>query len=274
MAKITRTVNVKENLEEVISSLKERYPVKSIPYGMQFMTDKGVVSVYTSGKLVYQGEEEGLYEVFRLIMPDEESSNMIFPGIGCDEAGKGEYLGPLVVSCVWVRDGKTYRNLQGQGFMDSKHVNKNRLFDLYEWLKKADEKFLKVSYVLYTPRQFDIAYERMGNIARILDHMYVEAILKLPLSNRVIIDRYSKGALIDRFIKNAILEVGAEKYFHVAAASVVAKVIYEKWVEHYVPKDVADILRQSHVSINERKRTLSGIDISRWVKNAFKTQME
>jgi ribonuclease HIII len=271
MANITRTINVKRHLDKVLEVLKDKYPSKTIPYGIQFRTENGIVNIYTSGKMVYQGEEAGLEKILQLTTIFEDENSLVFPGVGCDEAGKGEYLGPLVVSCVWVKDRQVYGDLQGRGFMDSKDISKKRLFDLYKWLKETDGHGLKVSYMLYTPEQFDRIYARMGNIARMLDYMYVGTLLKLPLSNQIIIDRYSKGALVDQFIKNIVLETGAEKYFHVAAASVVAKVIYEKWVEQYVPKEIADILRQSHVSINERKRVLSGIDINRWVKNAFKT---
>ena len=266
---ITRVIDVSLFKDKLIEKMTALYGGKHIPHGIQFKMPWGTVNIYSSGKLVYQGSEEGFKEITSLF-PLSVEEEVQFPSIGCDEAGKGEYLGPIVVSCVWVRNKDMYFQLRDRGFMDSKKLG-DRKEELYTFLKGTLGNNLKVGYKLLTPPEFDRAYAHSGNIARILDFMYTDVIYRLPEAESVLIDQYSSGMLLPRFVRKSMAVSGAEKYFHVGAASVVARVIYDKWVRKNVPDEVISVLGKSHVSINDRKKAVSGIDISRWVKNAFKS---
>lgn len=268
--RITKVINVKDHLEEVKSILSERYEAKKIAHGVQFRLDGGIVSLYTSGKLVFQGDDTA-FQTLVSLLPHEEGTSLEFPSIGCDEAGKGEYLGPMVVACVWIDSSEEYTHLRDLGLMDSKEIGK-RLPTVYEELKKIVGKHIKVTYKMLTPIEFDRAYIHSGNIARILDWMYVGAIYRLPPASHIIVDQYSTKMLLGELVKNVVSQVRAERFYHVAAASVVAKMIYDKWVSENVPPEVRDVLKMNHVSIDERKKVLAGRDISRWVKNAFKSE--
>ncbi len=266
-----KTIDVGENIQAVMDYLKKLYPSKDIPYGIQFRLNCGVINVYFSGKLVYQGSEN-CEKVIDEILNHIPQQNIKTPSIGCDEAGKGEFLGPLVVSCVWIKDIECYRRLQRKGFFDSKKMSKNQMLELYSWLRyigKGSES-IKFSYMIVPPDEFDRLYSHMGNLTRLLDYLYIRALLKLPLSDNIIIDKYSPKPLVPEFIRGVELKEKAEALFHVAAASVVAKVLYEKWIEENVPLKIRDILSKGHLSIEERRNMVYEEDISRWVKNVYK----
>ena len=280
MGRINKVIDIKDAVKKVVDCLSEKFYSKDIPYATQFKLDEGVVNVYNTGKLVYQGSELG-WEQFHKILDDCYSKAGIdvvphdikFPFIGCDEAGKGEFLGPLVVSCVWVKDKMLYKELWKQGVRDSKDLTKSSLWKLYSFIDnlKKERDCISVSHVVLHPGEFDHAYNVMKNIARILDFMYMDAILRLPLSKMIVVDRFSPRALLNNFIPSVMLVERAEKYVPVAAASIVAKTLYEKWIEENVPEDVAEVLRRSDLSIDRKKNIIGDKDISRWVKNAFKS---
>lgn len=280
MNRVNKVISLKGAVNEIIGCLSKKFSSKYIPYGIQFRVDQGVVNVYHTGKLVYQGAELG-WERFRKILDDcyrESDIDVItndikFPFIGCDEAGKGEFLGPLVVSCVWIKDKAVYRELWKQGVMDSKDLSKSSLLRIYSFIDnlKENRKCISVSHVILRPEEFDHAYNLMKNIARILDFMYMDAILKLPMAKMIVVDRFSPGALLNSFIPDIMMVEKAERYLPVAAASIVAKVLYEKWIEENVHEDVVEILRRSNLSVDYRKKMVGDKDISRWVKNAFKS---
>ena len=280
MGKVNKVISIKGAVNKIISCLSEKFPSKNISYGIQFKVDQGVVNIYHTGKLVYQGSEPGWVQFHKILDDcyiklgiDVVPHDIKFPFIGCDEAGKGEFLGPLVVSCLWVKDKTVYIELWKQGVMDSKDLSKSSLWKIYSFIDNLKKKRdgISVSHVVLHPQKFDHVYSVMKNIARVLDFIYMGAILRLPLSKMIVVDRFSPSALLSSFIPNVVLVEKAEKYVPVAGASVVAKVLYEKWIEENVPEDVVKVLRRSDLSIDRKKNIIGDKDISRWVKNAFKS---
>jgi ribonuclease HIII len=96
-------------------------------------SEKATLDVYYTGKVAEGGKESGLKALLRdwrlsrtVRGADETPRGVARPGpnatprVGTDEAGKGEYLGPLVVAGVRVLGGKKDLELREIGVRDSK----------------------------------------------------------------------------------------------------------------------------------------------------------
>ncbi|HLX55756.1 MAG TPA: ribonuclease HIII [Ktedonobacteraceae bacterium] len=167
------------------------------------------------------------------------------PRIGCDESGKGDYFGPLVIAAVYV-DLQSEQRLQEMGVRDSKLLTDNRMLMMAEEIKKLCPHIV----VPVDPKRYNALYAKTGNLNRLLawGHAWtLEQLLdKVPV----------KLAIIDQFgdlsyILNALLEKGrritieqrtrAEEDIAVAAASILARARFVQFVEQ-LSKSVGEAL--------------------------------
>ena len=73
------------------------------PYIRYFLRlPQSTVSIYTSGKVLLQGEEAEKYACFFGYQVVEENRGQNFPLIGTDEVGNGSYFGGLAVVASFV----------------------------------------------------------------------------------------------------------------------------------------------------------------------------
>ena len=147
--------------------------------------------------------------------------------IGTDEAGKGDYFGPLVVAGVYVNH-ETVSKLRQLNIRDSKRVSDGRVKNLAVEIKKI----CPHNIVVIGPERYNTLYEKMKNLNRLLAWGHARAIEnlleKVPCS-RVLSDQFGD----ERFILDALLKRGkeieleqktkAEDDVAVAAASLLAR---------------------------------------------------
>jgi ribonuclease HIII len=159
--------------------------------------------------------------------------------IGTDEAGKGDYFGPLVVAGVYVnaecRDG-----FLDMGITDGKKISNSRVRKLADWMWKHYEQHIAVSQKM--PQEYNSLYEtlkkRGQNLNTMLAKLHIKAIQ--TLANRM----GTNYALVDKFAHNDVItpqlvqrdiqikqETGAERDIAVAAASVIARDAFLKGIE-------------------------------------------
>ena len=159
--------------------------------------------------------------------------------IGTDEAGKGDYFGPLVVAGVYVdvecRDVFLEKNIT-----DGKKVSNPRVRKLADWMWKHYEQHIVLKQKM--PEDYNSLYEilkkRDQNLNTMLAELHIEVIQ--TLANRV----GAKHALVDKFANNDIItpqlaqqdievqqETKAERDIAVAAASVIARDAFLKGIE-------------------------------------------
>ena len=73
------------------------YPMKTPQYThFQAKLDKGIITAYTSGKVVFSGADALLYA--------DQFSGKFEIQDGSDEVGKGDYFGPITVCAVYFVD--------------------------------------------------------------------------------------------------------------------------------------------------------------------------
>jgi len=147
--------------------------------------------------------------------------------IGSDEAGKGDYFGPLVTAGVLV-DSATAGLLREYGVKDSKRLSDNSIRELAAGIRKT----CPCSVVAIGPAKYNELYNKIGNLNRLLAWGHsraIENILDKEECDYALADQFGD----QRFIVNALMEKGkgievrqevrAESDIGVAAASILAR---------------------------------------------------
>ena len=135
MASITLTPSEKE-----IQAFLEHYqtslaPSKN-PYIRYFLKlPQATVSIYTSGKVLLQGEGAEKYASFFGYQVVEETSGQNLPLIGTDEVGNGSYFGGLAVVASFVTPDQ-HDFLRKLGVGDSKTLTDQKIRQIAPILKE------------------------------------------------------------------------------------------------------------------------------------------
>lgn len=151
--------------------------------------------------------------------------------IGTDEAGKGDYFGPLVVAGFYV-DEECSDALIEMGITDGKKVTNSRVYKMAELLWNQYEQHIVVEQKM--PKSYNTQYDQLKkrgeNSSRMLADLHIKVIETLVNRKQV------KHALVDKFPYNKDithlltqqdikikLETNAERDVAVAAASIIAR---------------------------------------------------
>jgi ribonuclease HIII len=149
------------------------------------------------------------------------------PYIGADEAGKGDYFGPLVVAAVYV-DEATVVELRRWGVKDSKSMSDNRIKELAEKIETRCKYNLKV----LMPPDYNHQYEQAKNLNRLLANLHAETIQELADRTgctQVIIDQFAAEEVMEEALGAQAERIQltqrprGESDIAVAAASILAR---------------------------------------------------
>jgi ribonuclease HIII len=159
------------------------------------------------------------------------------PRVGIDEAGKGDYFGPLVVAGVRVTGGEPAKSLQKIGVRDSKEIS-------VLGVRRLSERILEVMspenvrVIVLSPREYEARRAAVGNINRLLGEIDAGIIGELAREVEVVVvDEFARSARndLESFVPAGVrLEVRprAEDDAAVAAASIVARARQLEELEH------------------------------------------
>jgi ribonuclease HIII len=219
---------------------------REIDYATQFYLERGpesvLLNVFSTGKVTVQGKSSGLKDLLegRIAAREEKRAGTRevrsgsrpaldgTPRVGIDEAGKGDYFGPLVVAGVRITGREVAEELQKLGVRDSKTLGVATVRPLAERiLEVAGAR--NVYVVALSPREYEARRSVAGNVNKLLDEIDAEIIGKLKDEvELVVVDEYAASARerLQPFVPEGVrLEVRkrAEDDAAVAAASVVAR---------------------------------------------------
>ncbi len=154
----------------------------------------------------------------------------IFPKIGCDESGKGDFIGPLVAVALYLNE----KDIENSDFIrDSKKLSDG-------FITKNIKKLLKLkhSVVKISPSKYNELYSKFRNINKILGWAHATAINNLIKKGSepkiIIIDKFGPEFRVLNNIKNDDLKKRifffnkAEYDKSVAAASMLARYYFIK----------------------------------------------
>ncbi len=216
------------------SSGLERSIVKSPYEAYRYESQGKIVIAYKTGKIIYSEDVKPIFLKFLRENFKPDSTR-----IGCDEAGKGEALGPLVVSAVAL-DPNQYIELWVEGVMDSKMLSKRQIQTLESKIKR---KSLGYTLFIVEPIEFNKKMEELKREGKNLNHLLSELharavkrlIEKIQHANvTILIDKFDEEktskAMKNEGIENVIQLENGEKDIAVAAASIIAKAAYDRWL--------------------------------------------
>ncbi|WP_448583503.1 ribonuclease HIII [Thermocrinis sp.] len=192
------------------------------------LTDgRNFVNLYPSGVLLIQGKDaESLKrEILDLIKLEDVL-------VGCDEAGKGDVFGPLVLCCC-ILTPENFKKVLSLAPKDSKKIKDEEIFKKVQVL----ENLARFRCLILSPKELNHIYREKPNLNRILDWGYqrlIGEVLKEYPGAKITVDAYSHrnpfGSLIN-------FEHKAEERIEVACASMKARYELLKWLRTYnLPK--------------------------------------
>jgi len=191
-------------------------------------------TAYTSGKLVVQGKEMDEFIEFYL-EPQILKTFSYKHGeqlnetarIGVDEAGKGDFFGPLCVAAVYAH-GEDFKALKELGVKDSKSFSDAPLKKLAVKIRARFAHHI----VKINPLKYNELYAQFRNLNRLLGWGHATAIESLILKTgcrKVIIDQFADESVVIGALKRKKIELEltqrhrAEEDIVVAAASILAR---------------------------------------------------
>lgn len=279
-----------EKLKQLLES--QGFDFSELNYG-HFTARKGKCSIgyYLSGKVVLQGKEAREFIEFyfepevtgEVLLGYEEvhQPEMFEPHFGVDEAGKGDFFGPLVIAGVYL-NAETTRQLMDAGVRDSKRVGSDKSV-LQMADKVRDITNNAVSVVSIGPEKYNELYRKMGNLNRLLAWGHGQVIANLhqayPDCPRALSDQFAHPSLIERELKRRKINIKleqrtkAESDTAVAAASVMARAAFVEAMEKLGGD--APLPKGASAQVKARARTIlaeQGVEsLEKLCKTHFKT---
>ena len=240
MASITLTPSEKE-----IQTFLEHYqtslaPSKN-PYIRYFLRlPQATVSIYTSGKVLLQGEGAEKYASFFSYQLAEEISGQNLPLIGTDEVGNGSYFGGLAVVASFVTPDQ-HDFLRKLGVGDSKTLTDQKIHQIAPILKEK----IQHQALLLSPSKYNEVIGDRYNAVSVKVALHNQAIYLLLQKGlqpeKIVIDAFTSAKNYDKYLaqeanrfNNPIsLEEKAEgKYLAVAVSSIIARDLFLENLEN------------------------------------------
>lgn len=240
MASITLTPSEKE-----IQAFLEHYqtslaPSKN-PYIRYFLRlPQATASIYTSGKVLLQGEGAEKYASFFGYQVVEETSGQNLPLIGTDEVGNGSYFGGLAVVASFVTPDQ-HDFLRKLGVGDSKTLTDQKIRQIAPILKEK----IQHQALLLSPSKYNEVIGDRYNAVSVKVALHNQAIYLLLQKGvqpeKIVIDAFTSAKNYDKYLaqeanrfSNPIsLEEKAEgKYLAVAVSSIIARDLFLENLEN------------------------------------------
>ena len=198
---------------------------------------------YTSGKIVSNGPHSAA-AVQNAIL-DMTPSTGVPLVIGSDEAGKGEWLGPMTVAAVALTPEQTGM-LQALGVMDSKSMSVVRITELSKTVRRNA---LKVESLLISPEKFNSQIEEFRKEGTNLNDMLAwahtkvisevyESVKEREENIKIVVDQFARvktearlRGKLDLSKIELVQRPKAEDEIAVAAASIIAREAREAWID-------------------------------------------
>ncbi len=233
-------------------------------------TDYLSVSVYTSGKVMFQGEDsEQEYNMWMTMLNyvDKKQKKIVKPvkyndyfysSIGSDEVGTGDFFGPVVV-CAAYLDKDSIPFIKTLGIDDSKKITDDKILKIGELLKDK----VKYSLLVLHNEKFNELTKRGFNMNKIKAYLHNKAIInllnKINGSPEVIVDQFAEEKLYFRYLmderdvyKNITFTTKAEsKYASVAIGSILARYAFLKHFDNLSKDSGYHLLKGANAEVDK-----------------------
>lgn len=212
------------------------FEIKKAPHAVFSAKKNGIVCIlYESGSLVVQGKgmkefiefylEPEILQTFQYTHPEIHLD--LTPRIGMDEAGKGDFYGPLCIAALYA-DSEGIKELHKMGVKDSKRFSDEKIQKL---ASKLREKFAYTAIRLF-PKKYNELHAKFKNLNRLLGWAHASALGDLSLKTgckKAILDQFAQEHVMETALKQKKIDlefeqrVRGEEDLVVAAASIIAR---------------------------------------------------
>lgn len=234
-------IKLASKLREDLNS--QGFALTTPPYTLLQGKKTGIsITLYTSGKLVVQGKDKEDFLHFylepeilgSLAFSHPELSLNLESRIGVDEAGKGDFFGPLCVAAFYA-DETILKELTRLKIKDSKTLGDPTILKMARELRKFPHAIIAIF-----PAKYNELYSRFKNLNHLLAWGHATAIEELMQKtgcNTVIIDQFAHESVVLSALRKKELEpnltqrVRGEEDPVVAAASILARAAFVEGIE-------------------------------------------
>lgn len=218
---------------------EQEFEFSTPPYSIFSAKKSGIsCTLYSSGKITVQGKDKDDFIRF-FLEPEilgsvgygyEKQTLNLTPRIGVDEAGKGDFFGPLCIAGIQ-GDAVSIPLLFDLGVKDSKKLSDNTVLNLSKEIKKV----CPFHIISLKPLKYNELYSRFKNLNRLLAWGHasvIESLLQKTGCRKALIDKFGGEHLVLNAVKSKRLDIDltqrckAEEDIAVAAASILARAAF------------------------------------------------
>ena len=226
-----------QKLQEDLES--QGFKFSKPPYTIFSARKEGVsCTLYESGSLTVQGKEMDPFiefylepEILRTFQHSHPEAHLdCTPHIGMDEAGKGDFFGPLCIAAVYA-DGEGIKKMSKMGVKDSKRISDDGILKL---AKKIRADYPHTAIRLF-PHKYNELYGKFKNLNRLLGWAHAAALADLSAKTgckEALLDQFAEKHVMENALKqkkidiNLVQKVHGEEDLVVAAASILARAAF------------------------------------------------
>ena len=276
--------NTKEKLNEFYSDLKR----EKTPQYATFQAQDGdtVVTLYDSGKVVFQGKDADLASDFWIATEKMENKNLVVNNsdkkekketkktykyyykstIGSDEVGTGDYFGPIVVTASYVSTDDI-EFLESLGVKDSKKLTDEKILEIVPQIIKR----IPYSSVILSNKDYNKYHELNYNMNKIKAILHNKALLdlkeKVKSYDFIIMDQFAEKYVYFSYLKetnNKVTDIvfltkAEDQVLSVACASLISRYLFiknfsqlEKELGMLLPKGSGTSVDEAGIKIVEK----------------------
>lgn len=253
---MTISFKVSENTKKKMNEFYEDLKRPKTPDYATFQAQDGdtVVTLYDSGKVVFQGKDADLASDFWIATEKMENKNLLVKNsdkktkekkiyvdpniynattIGSDEVGTGDYFGPIVVTGTFVKK-EDIPFLEELGITDSKKMTDQKIMEVVPIIIK------KIPYTTFILNNKDYnEYSKTMNLNKIKAILHNKVLVDLTSKHKaeyVVVDEFAKASTYFNYLEDSsnvyhnitFLTKGETRCLSVACASVISRYIFIK----------------------------------------------
>lgn len=252
---------------------------------------KGIsCTLYESGALTVQGKEKDPFiefylepEILQSFTHTHPTAHIdTSPHIGVDEAGKGDFFGPLC-TCALYADEEGIKKLVSMGVKDSKRLSDSTVKKIGKQIKAA----FPFSLVRLYPEKYNELYEKFRNLNRLLAWTHAAAIEELvekTKAEKAIIDQFAEKHVMETMLKRKNISIDVEQRHKgeqdvvVAGASIIARMSFLEGLEKMSENITVPLPKGASAEVKATARVIVarfGIEmLDKVSKKHFKTRSE
>lgn len=232
--------------KKMIEYYKDKKRDKEIPYVIFQADDEDtVVTMYTSGKVMFQGTSADVDATMWKEMDgstldtskkDDTSIYHNCTSVGSDEVGTGDYFGPIVVTATYVKK-EDVKFLEELGIRDSKKIDDEKIKKIAPEIAKR----IKYRSTILTNQEFNDKYSKNMNMNKIKAILHNKVLYQLMQEEQckvdyIIVDEFAREKRYYEYLQGiptiqrgiTFMTKAEDKNLAVACGSIISRYIFLK----------------------------------------------